>query len=100
MLMACNLLCWIWAAIITKQLDDANPMIDWTSGSWFGRTFPLFVLFDLVTMATQTMLYWIIGHLSSDFKTLSFMTGFLRGVECIGQAVACKSLPPSAALRA
>ncbi|KZV65317.1 MFS general substrate transporter [Peniophora sp. CONT] len=87
-LMGCNLLCWIWAAILTKQLADGNPEIDWTSGSWFGRSFPLFVLFDLVTMATQTMLYWLIGHLSSDFMTLSFMTGFLRGVECIGQAVA------------
>lgn len=95
-LMACNLACWIWAAILTKQLEDGNPMIDWTSGSWFGRSFPLFVLFDLVTMATQTMLYWLIGHLSSDFMTLSFMTGFLRGVECIGQAVACKMYSHSA----
>ncbi len=52
----------VWAAIVTKQLEDAQPEIDWTSGSFFGKTFTLFLLFDLATMATQTSLYWIISH--------------------------------------
>ncbi|KAK0497056.1 hypothetical protein EDD18DRAFT_1352909 [Armillaria luteobubalina] len=87
-LMVLNLALWVWAAIVTKQLEDAQPEIDWTSGSFFGRTFTLFLLFDLATMATQTSLYWIISHMSSDFISLSYMTGTLRGIECAGQAVA------------
>lgn len=97
----------MWAAIVTKQLEDEKPIIDWTSGSIFGKTFVLFVLFDLATMATQTSLYWIISQsafftfflfwllhrltmepVSDDFIALSYMTGTLRGVECAGQAVA------------
>lgn len=87
-LMIANLALWVWTAIITKQLEDAQPVIDWTSGSFFGRTYVLYLFFDAVTMATQTSLYWIIGHMSDDFIALSYMTGLLRGVECVGQAVA------------
>ncbi|KIK69720.1 hypothetical protein GYMLUDRAFT_34120 [Collybiopsis luxurians FD-317 M1] len=87
-LMVLNLALWIWTAVVTKQLEDEQPVIDWTSGSLFGKTFILFVLFDLATMATQTSLYWIIGQMSDDFIALSYMTGTLRGVECAGQAVA------------
>ncbi|KAJ7246011.1 hypothetical protein C8J57DRAFT_1347723 [Mycena rebaudengoi] len=87
-LMVLNLALWVWAAVVTKQLEDKQPVIDWTSGSIFGSTFTLFLLFDLVTMATQTSLYWIISQMSDDFIALSYMTGTLRGVECAGQAVA------------
>ncbi|TFK42489.1 major facilitator superfamily domain-containing protein [Crucibulum laeve] len=86
-LMVLNLALWVWTAIVTKQLEDQQPVIDWTS-PLFGRTFSLFILFDLATMATQTSLYWIISHMSDDFIVLSYMTGALRGVECAGQAVA------------
>lgn len=86
-LMIINLALWVWTAIVTKQLEDSKPVIDWTS-PLFGRTFVLFVLFDWATMATQTSLYWIISHMSDDFIALSYMTGTLRGVECAGQAVA------------
>ncbi|KIY73174.1 MFS general substrate transporter [Cylindrobasidium torrendii FP15055 ss-10] len=87
-LMVFNLALWIWAAIVTKQLRDEQPVIDWSSGAWFGKTFALFALFDFATMATQTTLYWILSHMSDDFLSLSYMTGTLRGVECAGQAVA------------
>ncbi|KAJ7583080.1 hypothetical protein C8J56DRAFT_956479 [Mycena floridula] len=83
-LMVINLALWVWTAIITKQLEVRQPVIDWTS-PMFGRTFALFFLFDWVTMATQTALYWIISQMSDDFIALSYMTGTLRGVECIGQ---------------
>ncbi|KAF9013916.1 major facilitator superfamily domain-containing protein [Cyathus striatus] len=86
-LMILNLVLWVWTAIITKQLEDQQPVIDWTS-PLFGRTFTLFILFEVATMATQTSLYWIISHMSDDFIVLSYMTGTLRGVECAGQAVA------------
>ncbi|KAJ8522395.1 hypothetical protein ONZ45_g1042 [Pleurotus djamor] len=86
-LMVFNLALWLWTAVITKQLEDTKPVIDWTSEQ-FGRTFSLFFLFDVATMATQTSLFWIISHLSDDFITLSYMTGTLRGIECAGQAVA------------
>lgn len=102
-LMTLNLALWVWTAIVTKQLEDTRPVIDWTS-PMFGRTFILFVLFDMATMATQTSLFWIISHsiiplmhlsqsdgfvtVSDDFIALSYMTGTLRGVECAGQAVA------------
>jgi hypothetical protein len=87
-LMVLNLALWIWTAVVTKQLEDKQPVIDWTSGSIFASTFILFILFDLATMATQTSLYWIISQMSDDFIALSYMTGTLRGVECAGQAVA------------
>uniref|UniRef100_D8PVA7 Major facilitator superfamily (MFS) profile domain-containing protein n=1 Tax=Schizophyllum commune (strain H4-8 / FGSC 9210) TaxID=578458 RepID=D8PVA7_SCHCM len=87
-LMAFNLLLWLWTAIVTKQLIDHQPTIDWTDSSWFGKTFTLFFLFDMATMATQTTLYWILSQMSDDFITLSYMTGTLRGIECAGQAVA------------
>lgn len=60
--MVLNLALWVWTAIVTKQLEDQKPVIDWTSGSMFGKTFSLFILFELATMATQTSLYWIISH--------------------------------------
>ncbi|KAJ6597271.1 major facilitator superfamily domain-containing protein [Mycena vulgaris] len=87
-LMVLNLALWVWTAVVTKQLQDQQPVIDWTSGRIFGSTFALFILFDLATMATQTSLYWIISQMSDDFIALSYMTGTLRGVECAGQAVA------------
>ncbi|KAF7311401.1 MFS general substrate transporter [Mycena kentingensis (nom. inval.)] len=87
-LMTLNLALWVWTAVVTKQLQDQQPVIDWTSGHLFGSTFALFFLFDLATMATQTSLYWIISQMSDDFIALSYMTGTLRGVECAGQAVA------------
>ncbi|KAJ7630495.1 major facilitator superfamily domain-containing protein [Roridomyces roridus] len=87
-LMVLNLALWVWAAVLTKQLEDQQPVIDWTSGHLFGSSFALFILFDLATMATQTSLYWIISQMSDDFIALSYMTGTLRGVECAGQAVA------------
>lgn len=52
----------VWAAVLTKQLGDKQPVIDWTSGSIFASSFTLFFLFDLATMATQTTLYWIISQ--------------------------------------
>ncbi|KAK7038030.1 MFS general substrate transporter [Favolaschia claudopus] len=87
-LMVINLALWVWTAVVTKQLEDKQPVIDWTSGHIFASTFILFILFDLATMATQTSLYWIISQMSDDFIALSYMTGTLRGVECAGQAVA------------
>ncbi|KAJ7074136.1 hypothetical protein C8F01DRAFT_1272495 [Mycena amicta] len=87
-LMVLNLALWVWTAVVTKQLEDKRPVIDWTSGSIFASTFILFILFDLATMATQTTLYYIISQMSDDFIALSYMTGTLRGVECAGQAVA------------
>lgn len=86
-LMTINLALWVWAAVVTKQLEDELPVIDWTS-PLFGKTFALFLLFDWATMATQTALYWIISQMSDDFVVLSYMTGILRGIECVGQAVA------------
>lgn len=59
----------VWTAIVTKQLEDEQPVIDWTSGTLFGKTFILFVLFGLATMATQTSLYWIISQSMSRLFT-------------------------------
>lgn len=86
-LMILNLSLWVWTAFITRQLEEQNPVIDWTSGSIFRKTFTLFILFEFAKMGTQTSLYWIISHMSDDFIVLSYMTGTLRGVESAGQAV-------------
>ncbi|THH11682.1 hypothetical protein EW146_g7968 [Bondarzewia mesenterica] len=112
-LMALNLGLWIWTAVITKYLQDNQPVIDWTSSS-FGRTWAPFIMFEFATMATQATLYWIVSFrafthalllhsssrtdaflgtlmfasVSKDVNTLSYITGSLRGVECAGQAVA------------
>jgi hypothetical protein len=56
----------IWTAVITKELHDTDPTIDWTSGALFGRTWALFIMFEFATMATQSSLYWIVGHCAFD----------------------------------
>jgi hypothetical protein len=67
--MTLNLALWVWTAIVTKQLESHEPGIDWTSGSIFGKTISLFILFEFATMATQTALYWILSH-SASFSML------------------------------
>ncbi|ESK94197.1 duf895 domain membrane protein [Moniliophthora roreri MCA 2997] len=87
-LMIVNLALWIWAAIITKQLQDAQLILDWSSGNMFAKTFTLAICFDIATMAWQSSLFWIVGQMSDDFVVLSYMTGTVRAVESAGQAVA------------
>ncbi|KAK4703644.1 hypothetical protein P7C70_g2577, partial [Phenoliferia sp. Uapishka_3] len=87
-LIVANATLWTWTAVITHQLDVDNPTIDWSNSSWMGKLFPLWLLFDFVTMLWQTFLFWMLSEMSSDFLTLSYATGTLRGVECAGQAVA------------
>lgn len=87
-LMALTLGLWVWAAIISKQLEGHPSGIDWSSGAIFGKIFGLIFMFEFTSMATQTLLYWLIGHMYSDFLVLLYMVGTLRGMECIGQAVA------------
>ncbi|KAK7034064.1 hypothetical protein VNI00_012495 [Paramarasmius palmivorus] len=87
-LMVTNLALWIWAAVITKELRDGDVEIDWSSGHLFARTFTLFLLFDVATMAWQTSLFWMVGQMSQDFVVLSYMTGSVRAIESVGQAVA------------
>jgi uncharacterized membrane protein AbrB (regulator of aidB expression) len=70
-LMVFNLVLWVWTAIVTKQLIDQRPQIDWTNRSWFGRTYPLFFFFDMATMATQTTLYWILSQSTSTVVRIS-----------------------------
>ena len=46
-LVVANFTLWTWTAVVTHQLETHNPSIDWTDGTWMGKLFPLFLLFDL-----------------------------------------------------
>lgn len=87
-LMALNLGLWVWSGVLTKLLEGHGPGIDWTSGSIFNEIFALAIMFEFAALSTQTLIYWLISHMSDDFITLSYITGGFRGIECVGQAVA------------
>ena len=50
----------VWTAVITKWLEDHQPSLDWTD-SQFGRNWAPQILFEFATMATQSMLYWMVS---------------------------------------
>ncbi|XP_008784633.1 UNC93-like protein 1 [Phoenix dactylifera] len=84
----------IWAGGLVNQLR-------YTDGKWKGHTldfkdsggrfagpFVLYFSYGLLDAMFQTLCYWMIGALADDSETLSRYSGFYKGVQSAGAAVA------------
>ncbi|PSS32273.1 UNC93-like protein [Actinidia chinensis var. chinensis] len=83
----------IWVGGLLNQLsysrNDKPKRLDFKdSGSDFGGPFVLYFAYGLLDAMFQTMIYWVMGALAEDSETLSRYTGFFKGVQSAGAAVA------------
>lgn len=83
----------IWAGGLVNQLgysrNDKSAKLDFKdSGSAFAGPFVLYFSYGLLDAMFQSMIYWVIGALADDSETLSRYTGFYKGVQSAGGAVA------------
>ncbi|KAI8565172.1 hypothetical protein RHMOL_Rhmol03G0240300 [Rhododendron molle] len=83
----------IWAGGLANQLrysrNDKPTRLDFKdSGSAFAGPFVLYFSYGLLDAMFQSMIYWVIGALADDSETLSRYTGFYKGVQSAGGAVA------------
>nr|CAD1843555.1 unnamed protein product [Ananas comosus var. bracteatus] len=65
-----------------------SPPIDFKQGRRFGGPFVLYFSYGLLDAMFQTLCYWVIGALADDSQTLSRYSGFYKGVQSAGAAVA------------
>ncbi|ERN08182.1 hypothetical protein AMTRI_Chr09g17250 [Amborella trichopoda] len=84
----------VWGGGLANQLNYSvkNPpknVLDFkTSGSEYAGPFVLYFSYGLMDAMFQTLIYWVIGALANDSETLSRYTGFYKGVQSAGAAVA------------
>ncbi|KAL7003728.1 hypothetical protein U1Q18_004876 [Sarracenia purpurea var. burkii] len=83
----------IWGGGLVNQLRYSRhhklERLDFKdSGSDFAGPFVLYFCFGLLDAMFQSMVYWVIGALADDSETLSRYTGFYKGVQSAGAAVA------------
>lgn len=81
----------IWGGGLANQLrykrDDKNWDLDFKDIKFAGP-FVLYFSYGLLDAMFQTMVYWVIGALANDSETLSRYTGFYKGVQSAGAAIA------------
>ncbi|OWM75499.1 UNC93-like protein 1 [Punica granatum] len=83
----------IWGGGLANQVkysrDDVLDKLDFkSSGSGFAGPFVLYFSYGLLDAMFQSMVYWVIGALADDSETLSRYSGFYKGVQSAGAAVA------------
>ncbi|KAJ0968702.1 hypothetical protein J5N97_021579 [Dioscorea zingiberensis] len=80
----------IWAGGLANQLrDTGGEKLDFkNSGSKYAGPFVLYFSYGLLDAIFQTLCYWVIGALANDSETLSRYSGFYKGVQSAGAAVA------------
>ncbi|XP_057964685.1 UNC93-like protein 1 isoform X1 [Malania oleifera] len=83
----------IWGGGLANQVKHsaANPTekLDFKdSGARFAGPFVLYFSFGLLDAMFQSTIYWVIGALADNSETLSRYSGFYRGVQSAGAAVA------------
>lgn len=86
----------IWGGGLAKQLDynrsdvknNRIKLLDFKGGSDFAGPFVLYFSYGLLDAMYQSMVYWVIGALADDTEVLSRFTGFYKGVQSAGAAVA------------
>lgn len=83
----------IWGGGLAKQLDysrDDKPTLklDFKDHTDFAGPFMLYFSYGLLDAMFQSMVYWVIGSLADDSEILSRYTGFYKGVQSAGAAVA------------
>ncbi|GAB2228524.1 hypothetical protein Droror1_Dr00022644 [Drosera rotundifolia] len=85
----------IWGGGLANQLrysrgDESKiGKLDFKdSGAAYAGPFVLYFSFGLLDAMFQSMVYWVIGSLADDSETLSRYSGFYKGVQSAGAAVA------------
>ncbi|CAK9158270.1 unnamed protein product [Ilex paraguariensis] len=83
----------IWGGGLAKQLEYSRQdmpkiKLDFKDGSDFAGPFVLYFSYGLLDAMFQSMVYWVIGALADDSEILSRYTGFYKGVQSAGGAVA------------
>lgn len=84
----------IWAGGLANQLgysrsDKPDKLLDFKdSGADFAGPFVLYFSYGLLDSMFQSMVYWVIGALANDSEILSRYSGFYKGVQSAGGAVA------------
>ncbi|KAL0923625.1 hypothetical protein M5K25_007689 [Dendrobium thyrsiflorum] len=83
----------IWAGGLANQLrytDGKWPnKLDFKdSGSSYAGPFVLYFSYGLLDAMFQSLCYWVIGALADDSETLSRYSGFYKGVQSAGAAIA------------
>ncbi|WOL09959.1 hypothetical protein Cni_G18713 [Canna indica] len=83
----------IWAGGLANQLRYLNG--EWPntldfkdSGAKYAGPFVLYFSYGLLDAMFQSLCYWVIGALADDPETLSRFSGFYKGVQSAGAAVA------------
>ncbi|XWS65300.1 hypothetical protein CRYUN_Cryun05aG0081200 [Craigia yunnanensis] len=81
----------IWGGGLANQLpyshDHPPKKLDFKESAFAGP-FVLYFSYGLLDAMFQTMVYWVIGALADDSQTLSRYSGFYKGVQSAGAAVA------------
>ncbi|KAE8684769.1 UNC93-like protein 1 [Hibiscus syriacus] len=81
----------IWGGGLANQLpyshDDLPKKLDFRDSAFAGP-FVLYFSYGLLDAMFQSMVYWVIGALADDSQTLSRYSGFYKGVQSAGAAVA------------
>ncbi|XP_021858677.2 UNC93-like protein 1 [Spinacia oleracea] len=83
----------IWGGGLANQLrysrNHVPEKLDFKdSGAAYAGPFLLYFSYGLLDAMFQSMVYWIIGALADDSETLSRYSGFYKGVQSAGAAVA------------
>ncbi|KAJ6806345.1 putative UNC93-like protein 1 [Iris pallida] len=84
----------VWGGGLANQLRYADGKwaeeeLDFkNSGGEFAGPFVLYFSYGLLDAAFQSLCYWVIGALADDSQTLSRYSGFYKGVQSAGAAVA------------
>ncbi|KAH7280265.1 hypothetical protein KP509_37G058300 [Ceratopteris richardii] len=83
----------IWGGGLANQLGygRTNPppyKLDFKLGSAYAGPFVLYFSYGLLDAMFQTLCYWMIGALANDARVLSRYSGFYKGVQSAGAAVA------------
>ncbi|CAL9207922.1 UNC93-like protein 1 [Musa acuminata AAA Group] len=83
----------IWAGGLANQLRYTDGVwqdeLDFkTSGADYAGPFVLYFSYGLLDAMFQSLCYWMIGALADDSQTLSRYSGFYKGVQSAGAAVA------------
>ncbi|OMO69151.1 Ion channel regulatory protein, UNC-93 [Corchorus capsularis] len=81
----------IWGGGLANQIpythDKLPRKLDFKEPAFAGP-FVLYFSYGLLDAMFQSMVYWIIGALADDSQTLSRYSGFYKGVQSAGAAVA------------
>ncbi|KAJ1972862.1 hypothetical protein H4R35_004440 [Dimargaris xerosporica] len=74
----------------TPETDKYNPhnTIDFTDSSRAAGPIILYVCYGLMDAVFQTFCYWLMGTMTNDITTLSRFSGYYKGVQSAGAAVA------------